>query len=124
VQPRGRGLGAAGAALLEAIIALTLVAVAGTAAVTMVSQALAAVQAAREADRELRRASAFFDAVSLWTREDLDLRLGSRPQGPWRLRVDRPERTLYVVSLTDSAETREILRTSLFRPDPADAPLP
>jgi hypothetical protein len=34
---------------------------------------------------------------------------------PWRLRIDRPTPTLYLVVLRDSVG-RELLRTSLFRP--------
>ena len=76
------------------------------------------VRRAREADAEMREASAFLHAVSLWTREDLDRRLGERPQGRWRLIVQRPTPTLYEVVLTDSAVTHEVLRTTLFRPEP------
>jgi len=107
-----------GAVLLEAIAALVILSVAGTAAVTMVGQSADAVRRAREAEAESRAANAFFHTVSLWTREDLDLRLGDRPQGPWRLMIQRPTPTLYEVVLADSARTREILRTSLFRPEP------
>ena len=110
-----------GAVLLEAIVALVILTIAGIAAVTTVSQGADAVRRAREADQEARRASAFLHAVSLWTREDLDRRLGDRPQGDWRLQVQRPVPTLYVVVLTDSARTREILRTSLYRPEPPRA---
>ena len=109
-----------GAVLLEAIVALVILSVAGTAAVTLVSQSADAVRRARIADVETREASAFFHAVALWTREDLDRRLGERPQGEWKLLVQRPAPTLYEVVLTDSAVTREILRTTLFRPEPDD----
>lgn len=107
-----------GAVLLEAIIALMILSVAGTAAVTLVGQSADAVRRAREADAEARRASAFLHAVSLWTREDLDRRLGERPQGDWKLQIQRPAPTLYEVVLVDSAATYEILRTALYRPEP------
>ncbi|HEY0025317.1 MAG TPA: hypothetical protein VGB24_20685 [Longimicrobium sp.] len=113
-----------GAVLLEAIVAIVILAVAGTAAVAMVGQAAEGVRRARAADVEAREASALMHAVALWTREDLDRRLGSRPQGPWRLSVQRPDPELYDVALTDSAGARVILRTSLFRPDTARDLLP
>lgn len=109
-----------GAALLETIVALTILTVAGAAAVVMASESARAIQHAREADAEMRAASAFFDAVALWTREDLDRRLGERPQGPWRLRIDRPIPTLYVVVLRDTIGGAEVLRTSLYRPEATD----
>lgn len=113
-----------GAVLLEAIVALVILTVAGTSAVVLVSQSADAVRRARMADAEAREASAFLHAVSLWTREDLDRRLGDRPQGEWRLIIQRPSPTLYEVVLTDSAATHEILRTALFRPEPPRRELP
>lgn len=113
----------AGAILLEAIVALVILAVAGTAAVTLVSQSSDAVRRARIADAEMREASAFLHAVALWPREDLDRRLGERPQGRWKLIVQRPVPTLYEVVLTDSAVSRELLRTTLFRPEPPEPDL-
>lgn len=115
---------ARGAALLEAIVALTILATAGTAAVTMAGEASRAAARAAAAEENVRAASAFLETVSMWTREDLDRRLGNRPQGPWTMRVDRPVPTLYLVTLADSAGGAVVLRTSLFRPEPADAPLP
>jgi type II secretory pathway pseudopilin PulG len=106
--------------LLEAMVALVIVSVAGTAAVTLVGQSADVVRRAREADAEVREASAFLHAVTLWTREDLDRRLGVRPQGAWRLEVQRPSPTLYEVVLLDSAGGGELLRTALFRPEPVD----
>lgn len=106
-----------GAVLLEAIAALAILSTAGLAAVALVGQGADSVRRALAADAELREASAFFHAVALWTREDLDRRLGDRPQGRWRLIVQRPAPALYEVVLADSALSREILRTSLFRPE-------
>lgn len=105
-----------GAALLEAVVALLILGTACVSATAMAAGFSRTVTKARELDASVRRASAFLDAVSLWTRADLDRRLGDRSQGPWRMRVDRPTRTLYTVVLTDSAGT-ELLRTSLFRAD-------
>jgi type II secretory pathway pseudopilin PulG len=107
-----------GAVLLEAIVALVILAIVGAAAVATAGDSLRAVRLAWEAARELETASAFLDAVSLWPREDLDRRLGVRRQGPWRLYIERTYPTLYTVVLTDSTGQREILRTALFRPDP------
>lgn len=112
--------GDAGAVLLEVIVAISILAVSGTAALLAVSESSRAVERAREHDRMLARASALVDAASLWTRDDLDRRLGEREQGPWRMRIDRPDRRLYVLVLRDSAGA-EIIRTALFRADAADA---
>jgi type II secretory pathway pseudopilin PulG len=111
-----------GVALLEVLVALTLLASAGVAAVALASESGAAIARARARDESVREASAFFDAVALWTRGDLDRRLGERPQGPWRLRIDRPTATLYVLVLSDSGSGAEVLRTALYRPEAPRAP--
>ena len=102
--------------LLEAIVALTILVSAGAAIVAMLAQSMHAVESARRADREMREASGYLHVVALWPRDDLDRHLGERGQGPWRMRIDRPAPTTYVVLLTDSSGRRELLRTTLYRP--------
>jgi type II secretory pathway pseudopilin PulG len=109
-----------GAVLLEVIVALTMLAVAGAATVALASASLRAVVRARAAESAMRRASGFLAAVALWPREDLDRHLGAHPQGPWRLRVDRVAPTLYAIALADSTDhdaTHPLLATSLYRPE-------
>lgn len=104
-----------GMVLLEAIVALTIIGVAGVTAVSLAVSSLAAIDRAHKADERSQRASHFLDAVSLWTRADLDRHLGDRAEGSWRLRIERPTRTLYVVSLRDSTGERTLLTTALYR---------
>jgi type II secretory pathway pseudopilin PulG len=110
-----------GAVLLEVLVALTILATAGAAIVAMAGELAGSIGRVRTADAETRSASAFLDAVALWTREDLDRRLGEHQQGPWRLRIDRPTPALYVVTLSDGTSGVELLSTALFRQPPADA---
>ena len=107
-----------GAALLEAIVALMVFGTAGTAALVLVRDSAGAVDRARAAERRMRDADAFMAAVSLWTRDDLDRRLGDRPQGPWRLVIGRPEPTMYEVALTDTLTDAVVLGSALYRPVP------
>lgn len=114
----GRALSAIrrGAVLLEVLAALTVLTIAGISAVSAVAQATHSAEQAIAAERRAREASRFLEAVALWTSEDLDRRLGERPQGPWRLRIDRTTPTLYTVTLADSAAPmRPLLRTVLYR---------
>jgi hypothetical protein len=111
-----------GVVLLEAIVALTILTIAGLASVAMVRQGIDSVGQARAAEVEVRRASAFMDAIALWPRLDLDRHLGNRTEGPWRLAIDRPAPALYLIVLTDSLSRRELVRTALYRPGPPDAP--
>lgn len=116
-----------GIALLEAIVALTILTFAGTWAVVMVRQASYALIQARMVDVDTRRASAFLDAVALWPRQDLYQHLGARREGPWILLVDRLTPTLYEIALTTvpdgargrESSMRELLRTTLYRPEGA-----
>jgi type II secretory pathway pseudopilin PulG len=102
--------------LLEAIVAMTILAIAGAAVVALATDSARAIDRARVADVATAQASAFLDAVALWPREDLDRHLGDRGEGAWRLIVDRPTATLYTVSLADSTGTRLLLHTVLYRP--------
>lgn len=104
-----------GMVLLEAIVALAIIGIAGVIAVSLAASSLAAIDRAHKADARSQRASHFLDAVSLWTRADLDRHLGDRAEGSWRLRIERPSPTLYVVSLRDSTGERTLLTTSLYR---------
>ena len=110
-----------GVVLLEAIVALTILAIAGAAVVALATDSARAVERARDADAAMARASALLDAVALWPREDLDRHLGNRIEGQWRIVVDRATPTLYGVTLADSTGTRVLLHTVLFRAEVADA---
>jgi hypothetical protein len=104
-----------GAVLLEALVALVILASAGAAVAALAVESGRVVQRTRLAEAELRRADAFFVVVTLWPREDLDRHLGDHEQGPWRLRVERTIPTIYTITLTDSLGTRALLRTALYR---------
>lgn len=108
-----------GVVLLEAIVSLTILAIAGAAIVALATDSARAVERARAADAATAKASAFLDAVALWPREDLDRHLGARDEGRWRMIVDRPGPTLYAVTLADSTGTHVLLHTVLYR---AEAP--
>lgn len=108
-----------GAALLEAIVAITILALAGSAFAALQAQSSDAIRQARRAEADLREGSAFLDVVALWPRADLDRRLGSREQGPWRLEIARPTPTRYELALWDSSGARLLLRTSIHRPEEA-----
>ena len=106
-----------GAALLEALVALSILATAGVAVVGFAGEAIRSVGRTRAAERDVRRASALLDAVALWPREDLDRHLGSRAEGPWRMLIERPTPSMYTVILRDSSSGHEVLHTALFRPE-------
>lgn len=104
-----------GATLLEAIVALTLLGLIGLTGVGLVREAGQLTEVAASAGSDLAAASDFLGAVSLWSRDELDQRLGTREQGHWLLEIQRSTTELYLVSLLDSTGTERILQTALFR---------
>lgn len=105
-----------GLALLEVLVAMTILATAAAAMVSLVSEGARVMERVTEAERRSADASAFLEAVALWTRDDLDRRLGERVQGPWRLRLERPHPAVYTAMLIDTITHRRLLETALYRP--------
>ena len=105
-----------GAALLEALVALAVLGTVGSAAAWSVTESLRAVQRIHVRETGQRGASRLLTAISLWPRADLDRHLGNTPQGPWRLYIERPTRTIYTVTLRDTTGT-PLLQTALYRED-------
>ena len=106
-----------GAVLLETLVALAVLAIVGSAAAWTASESIRAVGRIREMESRVRLANRLITAASLWPREDLDRHLGSRAEGPLRMRIDRPRPALYQVTLTDAASRGMLLSTTLFRPE-------
>ena len=104
-----------GAALLELIVSVTLLMIAGLTTTSMVLEASDTVRRAEEAEKQLRQASAFLHAVALWPSVELDQRLGIRPQGFWWLRIERPREHLYEITLV-AADSTVLLETIVYRP--------
>jgi len=105
-----------GMVLLEVIVALTILAMSATTMAALAAASVTAVGRAEAADHAAAQADGLLEAVALWPRADLDRHLGDRAEGPWDMRIDRPSRALYTVTLCDSAG-RAVLHTSLFRPE-------
>lgn len=104
-----------GAVLLEVLVAMTIFAIASTAAMVRAAQARHAVALALIAEDHMTTASAFFDRVALWPQEDLDRHLGAHAQGRWVLEVERVTPSIYTLTLFDGSTRRELLGTMLYR---------
>lgn len=111
--------GRAGAALLEVVVALALLATAGVTLLASSIQSSSAMRHLVDGGRELRAANAFMESIALWSRADLDRHLGVRREGPFVLTVARPTPTLYAIALAEptpsGAAGRVLLETTLFR---------
>src|SRR5262245_26275562 len=103
-----------GVALLEVVVGLSLLAVAGAPLLALLAQTIDAVDRHYRHDAEVRAASGRLDAIALWNRAQLDARTGSTPLDAWTLRVTPLNSTLYRVELADTATGAAVLATSLY----------
>jgi type II secretory pathway pseudopilin PulG len=100
--------------LLEAMVALAILGIAGAAAAWSVAETMSALSRAQARESEVRTASRLARAVSLWSRSDLDRHLGATAQGELVLLVERPTAHLYSVAVVQRSG-RPVLRTTLYR---------
>jgi type II secretory pathway component PulJ len=106
-----------GVALLEALIALAILGTAGLSVVAVVDATLRAQAMAVQRETTLATASRVLAAATLLTREEFDQRLGTRAVGEFVLDVQRPEKTLYRLGISEKAHpAAELLVTVVYRP--------
>ena len=112
-----------GVALLEVLVALLILSLAGVAAVELVATGLRGERDARERERTLAAEERLLAATTLLKRGELDQRIGRRPAGEFLVDIQRPERTLYRIGLLQSTSPEvEDLVTVVYRPEPPSAP--
>ncbi len=112
---RRAGRGRGGMVLLEVIVSIALLGGIGIASVAALSQAVTSVRQAQANERAFMEAVALLDAATLWSREDLDRRLGYRRQGIWMLHIARTDVRFYRLTVFDSTAGRRIVETVVLR---------
>jgi hypothetical protein len=113
-----------GAALVEVLISLVLLATAGTALVSFLGQTAHTLRQLRDEERLVRRASAELETLVLWDRPTLIGRIGRSRAHDWTLVVRQSTPELFDVSIAESDTSVVLLRTTLYRPDSIDAARP
>lgn len=108
-----------GGVLLEAMIALTLLLLAGVSVVTLLSASLRSEAQLQAREAEMAELNRLLAGMCLLGRTDLDRRLGRHAIGGFVADVQRPERTLYriAVSRSDSPSSGGLV-TVVYRPAP------
>lgn len=105
-----------GAALLEVLVGLAILALSGTALVGAVSEAMRRERAMLLREQELVAMERVLAATSLLTRDELSQRLGDRLVGEFTVSVARPAAELFEIRIRPRASGADGLATLVFRP--------
>jgi len=112
-----------GVTLLEVLVALTILSGAGLALLDLVTGGLRAERQARERESVLAGEVRVLTAFTLLKRDELDRRIGRHPIGELIVDIQRPERTLYRIALTQEKSPQlEDLVTVVFRREARSGP--
>lgn len=107
----------AGVALLEALVALTVLGTAGLATVAVLGAGLQDARRAQRTEAELATAARVLSALTLLTRAELAQRVGRYPLGEFLVDIQQPAPALYRIALRrDEAPALEVLVTVVYRP--------
>src|SRR5881296_667044 len=105
-----------GIALLEVLVALAILSGAGLALLDFVTAGLRAERDARERERVLAVEERVLTALTLLKRDELDRRLGRHPLGELIVEIQRPERSLYRIAVSQQESSQvEDLVTVVYR---------
>ena len=112
-----------GVALVEVLVALLILSLAGLAAVGLVTEALRSEHEAAARERALSSAERVLAAATLLTKSELDKRIGRSIVGDLLIDVQRPEQTLYRIAVLrpESSQVEELV-TVVYRPAASSAP--
>jgi hypothetical protein len=110
-----------GAALLEVLAAVVVMAIAGISMLELVGTHGRAVTTLRARELELADEERLLTAYVLLSRVDLDRRLGEVLVGPYVVGVQRPEPALYRIAVRRPETAAEDLATVVYRQVPDHA---
>lgn len=105
-----------GSALIEVLVAIVLLATAGTGLVTLLGQTSRSMRSAVESERLVRHAAEALDRLVLLDGTALVARPGRSQWRGWILSVQPQGRGVFDVQIAESETTRVLLRTTVYRP--------
>ena len=106
-----------GAALIEALVALVLLATTGVAMLSHVLQSMEAARLAVRRDIEMRTASAALDRVRLWSSSEIAIRMGHTRLPCCEMIIQPLSSALYHVVLVDTLTGATMLETTIYSRD-------
>ena len=113
-----------GTALLDVVVALTLLGLSGVALIAVVGQTARTMRSVAFTERETRLAARELDRFVLYDRAQLIAMTGRRAVRDWSLDVEQVDTDLFDVAIARTDTSPPLLRTTLYRPDTIDAPAP
>ena len=111
-----------GAALLEVLVGLAILALSGTALVSAVSEAIHREREVLQREQELVAMERVLAATTLLTRDELSRRLGDRAVGEFAVSVARPAAELFEIRIRPQGSQQGGLATLVFRAELPRAP--
>jgi Tfp pilus assembly protein PilV len=107
-------------ALLEVMVALVILGAAGSGLVAALGAALRSEDQLSRREATLVAADRVLTAMTLLSGSDLDQRIGHHELYEFVVSVQRPQRTLYRIAVSEAVSPDvEMLVTVVYRPDPA-----
>jgi Tfp pilus assembly protein PilV len=113
-----------GATLVEVLISLVLLAIAGVGLITFLGQSAHTLRQLRDDERRTRVASAQLDRLVLWGRSAFLERIGRSRTDGWTIDVRQIGPDLFDVTVAASDTSAVLLRTTVYRPDSSVAEFP
>ena len=106
-----------GSTFIEVLLSLVLLAISGTALVTLLGQTAHALRSVRESENQTRAAGLEVSALAQLDRAALIARVGrTRPRG-WTIQIDRTAPDLFDVRVSPSDLGLVLIQTTLYRAD-------
>lgn len=113
-----------GTALLEVMVSLVLLGLAGTALVTLMGQSEQTLRQVRQTERAARGASDELARFAVYDRTQVIASIGQQTLRGWLVSVTQSAPDLFDVVIADTLTNAPILRTTLYRPDTTHAVTP
>jgi Tfp pilus assembly protein PilV len=113
-----------GSALIEVLIALVLLATAGTALVVFLGQTAHTLRHMRNEEQLTRLASVQLDRIVLWDRAAFVARVGHSTLDGWTIDVRQATPELFDIAIAASDSGAVLLRSTAYRPDSIDVATP
>ena len=112
-----------GSAFIDVLLSLVLLAIGGTALITLLGQTSHTIESLHQSELQTRAASRQLNALAVMSRTELLTRVGRQTVRGLSLSITREGAELFDVSIATSDAGKVLLRTTLYRPDTTDAAL-